>query len=289
VVRCIVAVIGGHWVGGTANTVKVGKCRLCLNDPVELQRSHFFPAAAYKIIREETIREGFQNPNPVRMTDVSAVQTSEQYTSRLLCHQCEQRFQANGERWVLGNCWRGDTFRLSGLIAGEKASLACPEASVYDASGIPGINIFAITFFAASMFWRAAVHNWSGRSIEPAIDFGPYEKQLRQYLNGVAEFPKDCMLGVVLPPPNSNLVKHKMHPYPTLRSGFCIYTLPFLGIGFSLFVGRQIPRDWRGADFVRGAGNPIIVDARFDKMFGKDLLFMFWDKSRALTMLKQIE
>ena len=268
---------------------KIGRCRLCLNGPAELQKSHFFPAAAYKIIRQETIREGSSNPNPVRMTDLSAVQTAKQYTARLLCTHCEQRFHANGEHWVLAHCWRGDAFRLSALIAGEKPSLASPEASVYHASGITGVKIPAITYFAASMFWRAAVHNWSGRSIEPAIDLGPYEEQLRQYLNGITEFPKDCMLGVVLPPPNSKLVNHMMHPYPTRRSGFCIYTLPFLGIGFSLFVGRQIPRNWRDADFVRGAGNPIIIDTRFDKRFGQDLFFLFSDKSRALTMLKNIE
>ena len=49
----------------------LGKCRLCLNDRVQLRNSHFFPAAAYKIMREFTVREGrFKNPNPVRLTDL---------------------------------------------------------------------------------------------------------------------------------------------------------------------------------------------------------------------------
>lgn len=92
---------------------KTGKCQLCLDEPVELRSSHFFPKAAYKIMREEAIRTGWRmNPNPVLMTDRSAVQTSEQYTARLLCHRCEQRFSANGENWVLRHCWRGKTFYL---------------------------------------------------------------------------------------------------------------------------------------------------------------------------------
>jgi len=88
---------------------KTGKCQLCLDEPVELRSSHFFPKAAYKIMREEAIRTGWRmNPNPVLMTDRSAVQTSEQYTARLLCHRCEQRFSA--KRGELG---------LKALLEGE--------------------------------------------------------------------------------------------------------------------------------------------------------------------------
>src|SRR5271166_343748 len=88
---------------------KTGKCQLCLDEPVELRGSHFFPKAAYKIMREEAIRTGWRmNPNPVLMTDRSAVQTSEQYTARLLCHRCEQRFSA--KRGELG---------LKALLEGE--------------------------------------------------------------------------------------------------------------------------------------------------------------------------
>jgi len=267
----------------------LGKCRLCLRDSVELRRSHFFPSAAYKIIREETAREGNKNPNPVQMTDLAAVQTSAQYTAHLLCDQCEQRFRSSGEDWVLQHCWRGGTFRLCSLIAGGNACLAGPEVSVYHASEIRGVKISAISYFAASMFWRAAVHNWSGRSIEPAIDLGPYKEQLRKYLMGIAEFPQDCMLGVCLPPVNSELVKYFAHPYPTRKDDFCVYTLPFLGIGFILFVGRRIPKDWRDVDFVRGIGHPIMVDARFDDQFGRDILFMFGDKYRPLSMLNEIK
>ena len=268
---------------------KFGKCRLCLSDPVELQKSHFFPAAAYKIIREETIREGTTNLNPVLMTDLSAVQTSCQFTARLLCGQCERRFDINGERWILRHCWRGRSFLLSALVAGGNPVLSHPEIAVYHAAAISGVNAPAITYFAASMFWRAAVHNWSGRSIEPALDLGPYEEQFRQYLYGVSEFPSDCMLCVSLPPPGQNPVKYVMHPYPTKRNEFCVYTLPFLGIGFGLFVGRRIPSEWRDADFVREPGNPIIVYAGFEQMFGRDLAMMFHGKHRALTMLKEIK
>ncbi len=93
-----------------------------------------------------------------------------------------------------------------------------------------------MTYFAASMFWRAAVHNWSNRSRELAIDLGPYREQLRQYLAAAGEFPKNCMLAIVLPPPSGKLVMHMMHPFLNRTRGCIVYTLLFLGIQFSLLV-----------------------------------------------------
>jgi hypothetical protein len=263
---------------------------LCLNDPVQLRNSHFFSAAAYKIMREFTVREGrFKNPNPVRLTDLYAIQTSEQYTARLLCHNCEQRFHANGENWVLKHCWRGREFRLARLLSGGKAVLASPEASVYHANEIPSVNVSALTYFSASMFWRAAVHNWSRRAVEPAIDLGRYAEELRKYLNVNTEFPRDCILLVTLPTRDSDPLKWMMHPFSKRTHGCRIYTMLFLGIGLTLAVGRQIPTSWREADFVRGPGNPIIVLSRFQELFARDLLFLLGEKTRAMSMLDAIE
>jgi len=269
---------------------KLGKCRLCLNDPVELRSSHFFPAAAYRVMREFTVREGkFKNPNPVRLTDLYAMQTSEQYTAHLLCDRCEQRFHANGENWVLKHCWRGKTFLLKRLVAGGKTVLSSPELSVYNANEIPGVNISALTYFAASMFWRAAVHNWSGRAIEPAIGLGPYAEALRNYLNGGAEFPQGCILLVTLPTRDSDQTKWMMHPIPTRTRGLHFYTMLFLGIGLSLVIGKHIPSNWREADFVRGSGNPIIVCSRFEEKLARNFFFLFRNKTRAMSMLESIE
>lgn len=272
------------------NVTTIGMCRLCLNDKAELRKSHFFPAAAYRIMREFTIREGqFKNPNPVRLTDLAAIQTSEQYTARLLCNRCEQRFHAKGENWTLKHCWRGTEFQLIRMVTGGKAVLSSPEASVYCANEIPGVDVSALTYFAATMFWRAAVHNWSGRAVEPAIDLGPYREELRQYLIVDSEFPKHCMLQVTLPTPDSEPLTWMMHPFPKRTNGCHVYTMLFLGIGLSLFIGRQIPADWREADFVRGPGHPIIVFSRFQEFFARDFVFLFGDKRRAMSMLDVIE
>jgi hypothetical protein len=260
-----------------------------LADSVRLRKSHFFPAAAYKLIRAETIRTGFKNPNPVRMTDLAAVQTSEQYAAHLLCNDCEQRFHAKGENWVLQNCWRGSEFRLLAILANAKPEIESSEVKGYYAAGIPDIDVAALAYFAASMFWRAAIHNWSGRHVEPPIDFGPYTEELRKYLKGTGEFPKNCVLCVTLPTCDNDLTKMMRNPYPVGMRGIHIYTMLFLGIGLSLFVGRQIPPDWRELDFVNGYGNPIVMSSHFEDLFRHDLHILFRDKKRALSILNEIE
>jgi hypothetical protein len=269
---------------------RIGKCCLCLNDPVKMCRSHFFPAAAYRVMREHTIREGqFKNSDPIRLTDRFAKQTSEQYTAHLLCRSCEQRFHANGENWVLKYCWRGTEFRLANLVTNGKAVLTSPELSAYHANEIQDVDVSALTYFSASMFWRAAVHNWSRRVKEPAIDLGPYTEELRKYLSGsTMEFPQDCILLVTLPNRDCDQAGWMMHPFPKRTHGCHMYAMCFLGIGLSLAVGRQIPTDWRECDFVRGPGNPIIMSSQFGEMFERDFHFMFWDKIRAMSMLNAI-
>jgi hypothetical protein len=187
------------------------------------------------------------------------------------------------------HCWRGKKFRLMSLTEGAEPKLSSPEVSVFWAAEISGIDASALTYFAASIFWRAAVQNWSIPASEPVINLGPYQEQLRKYLCELAEFPKNCMLAVVLPPHAGKLVKYMMHPFLTRTRGICVYTLLFLGIQFSLYVGRKTPPDWREADFVRGWGNPISVLSRFDDLFVRDIFYLFGKNTRALEMLDQIE
>lgn len=237
----------------------------------------------------QAISEGRTNPHPVRVTDLFAIQTSHQYTAHLLCHQCEQRFHANGENWVLRHCWRSATFPLLSLLTSVTPDIALPQATVYSAAAIPGINVSALTYFAASMFWRAAVYNWSGRSKEPAIDLGPYREQLRNYLNGTGQFPKDCTLALFLPDKCAgDFIRLMAHPYPTAAKGFRAYRLRFLGITFGLNVGKQILPCLREGDFVRGAGNPIFVLPNYEDGFRNDLALMFRGQHRALAMLDEI-
>jgi hypothetical protein len=55
------------------------------------------PAALYAMTR----RQGGALGNPVLVTRQGDVQTSRQYWSHLLCGECEERFNRNGERYAM--------------------------------------------------------------------------------------------------------------------------------------------------------------------------------------------
>src|SRR5678810_1070890 len=82
--------------------VALGTCRLCLKSDAHLQNSHFIAAAFYKIGR--ALDSTF--PHPVFVTPDVSVMTSEQTSEKLLCADCEQRFNRGGEDWILRQCWK---------------------------------------------------------------------------------------------------------------------------------------------------------------------------------------
>ena len=72
-----------------------GRCGLCLQ-PRNLQRSHLLPAALYKMLRDPSLN----NPNPVLITKEITRTSSEQIRDYVLCAECEERFNAQGDVMV---------------------------------------------------------------------------------------------------------------------------------------------------------------------------------------------
>jgi hypothetical protein len=104
------------------------------------------------------------------LTPKGALQTSKQIKTRLLCSECEQRFSKHGETWVLARCLQADgSFPLAALLASRLPDVSLPTSPtrVYYAAAIPEINIMALTYFAASIFWRGAVHPWKSDGTVP--------------------------------------------------------------------------------------------------------------------------
>src|SRR5437899_11585553 len=140
-----------------------GQCKLCLRENVDLRRSHFLPAAAYRILSDRR----FKNPNPIMITDSAALQSSWQQREPLLCNDCEQRFHRNGENWIFSKCLRRDgNFPLRDLLIARTADAGQGGATqVYLAAKIPEIDINALIYFGTSMFWRGSIHSWNSDGI----------------------------------------------------------------------------------------------------------------------------
>ncbi len=231
---------------------QIGTCPLCKRDRQELQDSHYQPAGVYRVLRDET----GSNPNPLRFTDRGVLQDSTQLSDYLLCWDCEQRFNRNGENWFLAHCWRRNQFRLATMLDSASPQLNFPrtQTRIYHGSGILGQGVTALPYFAASMFWRASVHQWEGCK---GIALGPYKEQLRKYLMGEAQFPADCALMVSVPVNATPLLGLSLVPYGGRKGTHHCWKLIVLGVAFHLLVGKQIPRTLRQLCFVRGIGNPI--------------------------------
>jgi hypothetical protein len=235
----------------------IGKCKLCLEEGVPLRKSHFLPQATYKILRDEN----FHNPNPWQLTPRSAVQTSRQVWAHLLCSECEGRFDRNGENWVLKHCLRNEgRFLLKSFLDSVKPDIVSefdPRGTrIYYASKNPDIDVQALTYFAASMFWRGSIHSWSNDSVP--LRLGPFQERFRRYLMNEEAFPLHCFLWVLVREgKDTNRLTYT--PLGEKKDTFWVYRFPMPGLVFLLMVGRSVPCLHRAYCFATHANHPIIV------------------------------
>jgi len=235
------------------------QCKLCLGYFDSLEDSHFLPAGIYRRLQAS----GLSNPNPWEISANGRVQTSRQITAHILCANCEQLFSRNGENWVLRNCiQKNRTFPLKKTLDKEIPEITEKESKLYRVAQISSIDVSSLAYFGMSIFWRAGVHNWFN-DWSPPISLGPYEEGIRQYLVGIASFPKDCSLIVVVresgainsatfPPSGGNVRTHHL------------YKFPMPGLAFLLGVGKKLPETSRKYCLIHGSQNPIIVTSAIE-------------------------
>jgi hypothetical protein len=218
------------------------QCKLCLRPVARLEDSHFLSKGIYRILRDDSEK----NPNPWVLTRRKAVQSSRQKKARLLCWGCEQRFSRSGEDWVLKHCLLKDGgFPLASFLASRTPDLSAPPnpTRIYYASGIPEINIPALAYFAASIFWRASIHPWNDEGSIP-VGLGPFQEQFRQYLMGLQVFPKNCSLWVAVRE-GKEIGRLTYSPIGERRGSFHVYKFPMPGLAFTLVVSKNIPSNYR--------------------------------------------
>jgi hypothetical protein len=243
------------------------QCKLCLRHVPRLEKSHFLPAGVYRILRDD----GEKNPNPWQLTRTNSVQTSWQMKAPLLCFDCEQRLCKHGEAWVLAHCLKKNgAFPLASILAGRSTALASDETTtrIYHAFGIPEININAISYFAASMFWRGSIHPWNEDGTCP-VSLGPFQEQFRQYLMELQPFPKDCALWVAVRQ-EKEIDRLTYAPFGERQGNIHVYKFPIPGLAFLTAVSKNIPSNFRDRCFVHGHGNPLIVTELLENLLIAD-------------------
>lgn len=133
---------------------------------------------------------------------------------------------------------------------------------------MPEVNVPALTYFAASIFWRGSIHPWRSDGTRP-VPLGPYEEPLRQYLLGEADFPEAMTLSVVVRMP-SEISHFTYEPFGEWRGLSFVAKFPMPGLAFGISAGPEIPEPMRMLCFVRGDGNPLIFTGELEKHIFED-------------------
>jgi hypothetical protein len=198
------------------------------------------------------------------------MKTSKQVQAPLLCDECEGRFSVGGEDWVLKNSWRSDTeFRLQKILFAAKPAFEISGDRAFPASTIGYVAADKLAYFAASVFWRAAVRRWEpivGHVI-PKLDLGPYEGQLRLFLLSKAAFPEEILLRVVVSSftkPGENWFVH--FPFFNMRKHtYRHYSFTVPGLRFDMMVGKGMPAGFRKMCLVHSVEHVVFTSPDADE------------------------
>ena len=212
-------------------TRRIGNCRLCGDQGVELRDSHIVSKAAYRRIVDGPEGEPRER-QPVMVTRAPSVLTNAQMREHLLCSLCEGVF-GDLEDYAFPLLAQGD-----GSFPWLARVRPAQRPEIGDSSAL---DVDRLSRFAVSLFWR--LHVFRDRRVE----LGSYEPQFRAYLMSEAPFPTSASLVVsLLDPtrsPTTSRVDRSFCIFRTSRvRGYHLHRFVILGVDIGLFVGNALPK-----------------------------------------------
>lgn len=213
-----------------------GVCRLCLKTK-SLRKSHLMPAAMYKNVVGQT-----NTRNPVVIARNVSAPSSKQVADYLLCADCEDLFNKNGERWMLSHGWNGESFPLRDRLNVAMPRYELPGSLAFSGRAV-GIDTDKLGYFALSILWRAAVRRWNepfgGQTSQLPLQT-EQEDAIRKFLLGEAPFPDFVVMVTVCTDKFST--ESFFMPTPVLGPPGTSFSFLTPGIHFRIFVGTTIPQ-----------------------------------------------
>lgn len=212
-----------------------GICKLCQTEK-DLQISHYMPSALY--------------PKKAKLqfaTGTGCFTEFEHVKAPLLCLECEELFDQNGESEVLLRIAPKlrKRFPLHEKLRVAHAREERPSVKRFAGYEI-GLDMDKFAYFTLSLVWRGAVHSWvkpDGTLTTPLI-LGEFEEAIRLYLLGKAPFPPDAAVIVIV---CSDKVSRESWFPPSLfpESEYLDFGMHALGVYFRAMLGRNIPQFFR--------------------------------------------
>lgn len=237
----------------TASNIS-GTCKLCLNTAL-LCDSHLLPAALFRLLRSQTLKLA----DPLFITDKATYTSSKAFKAYLLCVQCENRFRTGGEEWVMQRCYRGGAeFLLRDSVLGSQLLDDGLMGRLYSVKQNVGINCNQLAYFATSVVWRAAIYNWRFGLRAERVFLGPYQDQIRRYLLGQDQFPRQAAMWVWVSsydkPSRAISFPQSLRVWDCYSHGFDVP-----GVRFTMFVGKVLPEVVRRLCIIHGEEKIVMV------------------------------
>ena len=213
----------------------VGVCILCLQTK-DLRDSHLLPAAVWRLLNEP----GHRLRNPILMTEKIAVATSKQLHDFVLCDDCEQRFNHNGEAYAVSQMRGRCGFPLLERLRVAQWIGASGNVRMYSGSAI-GVDTGKLAY----VVWRAGAYEWRNPYSDKktySIDLGPFLEPIRQFLLGGA-FPGNLSVNVQIATDDQSQ-KSAYAPVLAADSPIPIYGFLTCGIHFAVGLGNPLPPEY---------------------------------------------
>ncbi|MFZ0322302.1 MAG: hypothetical protein WAL56_24455 [Candidatus Sulfotelmatobacter sp.] len=203
---------------------------------------------------------GTDEYDPVRLTKEFMLPTSRQTMDRLLCFDCEQNLNRNGESWLLPLLpTLGGPFPLLDRLMKQLPFYSDTALAAYASATNPEIDVPKLIHFAIGIFWKASVHSWLAGSDEPRIDLGEDGESLRLYLRGQADLPKNIALYVAV---DSGPIRLPgiLEPYQCSNPDFKNFCFFIPGMFFQLLIGAGVQERLAANCINANPRSPIIVE-----------------------------
>jgi hypothetical protein len=229
----------------------IQNCPMCLLDK-PVVRSHLIPRAIYDYCRPP---EG----NPIFISREVVMESSRQLQDYLLCNDCEDILNKGGESYMVGLLATIENkFPLYDIVMSVPPDVTLDGFAAHAAARNPRIETGKIVHFAMGIFWKAAVHSWSGQQVEPWIDIRPIKDDIRKFLRGEAGFPATAVLAIgITPSEKAQITFYQPYQGSTEQGLNFLFYVP--GIEFTLIVGDDLPADVRQQCFAMNPLHPILV------------------------------
>jgi hypothetical protein len=148
-----------------------------------------------------------------------------------------------------------------------------------------------IVYFAMSVFWRGAVHQWKStlRSEAPDVHLCACEEPIRQFLLGTSPLPDDVALNVYVCP-NGSVLNAMLVPWDAHLPECSRYFFYISGLGFVLHFVDKLPQKFRKTCAYHSPDKVIVLSTEFENVI-REVLFdqvMNRDDSRVEKMLQEI-